>query len=194
MVPEINLLPQMERRTTGNKWGIFLVVLAFIAVVGVLAFQYFSFSNSVKTLQADQQALLVEKTAVEEKIVALEQPEKMDLGTMVGVLERITYPVSPLLEEINVYRGDDVYLREFILTDNEIKFVMDFETMPEAAAYVGDMVGSKYFTDIKVDEIWTFDPVEEEEMIEAFDVVSRFANRFTVTIDPAYLRTGGIVR
>lgn len=194
MVPEINLLPQMERRTAGNKWGILLVVLAFIAVVGVLAFQYFSLTNSVKALQADQQALLAEKTAVEEKIVALEQPEKMDLGTMVGVLERITYPVSPLLEEINVYRGDNVYLREFILKDNEVEFVMDFETMPEAATYVGDVVSSEYFTDIKVDEIFTFDPVEEDETSEAFDVVSRFGNRFTVTIDPTYLRTGGIVR
>ena len=194
MVPEINLLPKMERRTTGNKWGILLVVLAFIAIVGVLAFQYFSLSNSVKALQADQQALLAEKTAVEEKIVTLEQPEKMDLGTMVGVLERITYPVSPLLEEINVYRGDNVYLREFILKDNEVEFVMDFETMPEAATYVGDVVGSEYFIDIKVDEIFTFGPVEEDETIEAFDVVSRLGNRFTVTIDPTYLRTGGIVR
>ena len=194
MVPEINLLPQMERRTTGNKWGILLVVLAFIAVVGVLAFQYFSLSNSVKTLQADQQALLAEKTAVEEKIVMLEQPEKMDLGTMVGVLERITYPVSPLLEEINVYRGDNVYLREFILKDNEVEFVMDFETMPEAATYVGDVVGSEYFTDFKVDEIFTFGTVEEDETIEAFDVVSRLGNRFTVTIDPTYLLTGGTVR
>lgn len=194
MVPEINLLPQMERRTAGNKWGILLVVLAFIVVVGVLAFQYFSLTNSVKILQADQQALLAEKTAVEEKIVTLEQPGKMDLGTMVGVLERITYLVSPLLEEINVYRGDNVYLREFILKDNEVEFVMDFETMPEAATYVGDVVGSEYFTDIKVDEIFTFDPVEEDETIEAFDVVSRFGNRFTVTIDPTYLRTGGIVQ
>ncbi len=194
MVPEINLLPQMERRTGGSKWGALLVVLAFLAVVGGLAFQYFSLTNSVKTLQADQQALLAEKTKVEEKIATLEQPEKMDLSMMVGVLETITYPVSPLLEEINAYRGDDVYLREFILTDNEIKFVMDFETMPEAATYVGDVVGSTYFTDIKVEEIRSSEPVLDERTTESFDVVDRFENHFTVTIDPTYFRTGGTVR
>jgi len=194
MVPEINLLPQMERKSGGSKWGALLVLIAFIAIVGVLAFQYFSLTSSVKTLQADQQALLAEKTKVEEKIATLEQPEKMDLGTMVGVLERITYPVSPLLEEMNVYRGDNVYLREFILKDNEIEFVMDFETMPETATYVGDLVGSAYFADVKVDEIETFVPVVGERTFESFDVIDRFANRFIVTIDPTYLRTGGIVQ
>lgn len=194
MVPEINLLPQMERKSGGSKWGNLLIVLAFIAVVGGLAFQYFSLTSSVKTLQADQQALLADKTTIETRISELEQPEQIDLATMVGVLETITYPVSPLLKEINVYRGDNVYLREFILTENEIEFVMDLETMPEVATYVGDLVGSAYFTDIKVDEIETFGPAERERTLESFDVVSRFANRFTVTIDPTYLRTGGAVR
>ncbi|WP_318615189.1 hypothetical protein [Sporosarcina sp. YIM B06819] len=194
MVPEINLLPQMERKSGGSKWGSLLVVIAFIAIVGGLAFQYFSLTDSVKILQADQQALLADKTTIEARIAELEQPEQMDLATMVGVLEKVTYPVSPLLAELNVYRGDHVYIREFILTDNEIEFVMDFETMPEAATYLGDLVGSAYFADIKVDEIETFDPVESEETLESFDVISRLANRFIVTIDPTYLRTGGIVQ
>ena len=54
---------------------------------------------------------------------------------------------------MNLYRGEDVYLREFILTDNEIEFVMDFETMPETATYVGDLTGSVYFADVKVEEV-----------------------------------------
>ncbi|MEK5039102.1 PilN domain-containing protein [Sporosarcina sp. FSL K6-3457] len=194
MVPEINLLPQMERKSGGSKWGTLLVLIAFIAIVGVLAFQYFSLTGSVKTLQADQQALLAERTAIEAKIAELEQPEQMDLATMVGVLDRITYPVSPLVEEINAYRGDDVYLREFILKENEIEILMDFETMPETATYVGDLLGSVYFEDVKVDEIETFVPTPGERKTELFDVVDRFANRFIVTIDPTYLRTGGIVQ
>jgi hypothetical protein len=194
MVPEINLLPQMERRTAGNKWGALVVGVAFIVIVLFLAFHYFSLSKSVKTLQADQQALLADKATIEAKIATLEQPEQMDLATIVGVLETITYPVSPLLEEMNHYRGEDVYLREFILTENEIEFVMDFETMPETATYVGDLTGSVYFADIKVEEVVTLVPVEEDRTVESFDVVDRFANRFTVTIDPTFLRTGGAVR
>ena len=194
MVPEINLLPQMERKSGGSKWGAILVALAFVAIVGVLAFQYFTLTSSVKTLQADQQALLADRIAIEAKIAEMEQPEQMDLATMVGVLDRITYPVSPLLEEINAYRGDNVYLREFILKENEIEFLMDFETMPETATYVGDLVGSAYFADVKVDEVEIFSPSEVERTKESFDVVDRFANRFIVTIDPTYLRTGGTVQ
>lgn len=194
MVPEINLLPQMERKSGGSKWGTLLVLFAFVAVVGILAFQYFSLTSSVKTLQADEQALLAEKTEIEAKITALAQPEQMDLATMVGVLETVTYPVSPLLEEINVYRGNNVYLREFKLFENEIEFVMDFETMPETATYVSDLTVSDYFSDMKVEEVNTFGPVEREETIESFDVVSRFANRFTVVIEPIYLRTGGSIQ
>ena len=194
MVPEINLLPQMERKSAGNKWGALLVGVAFIVIVLFLAFQYFSLTKSVKTLQADQQALLADKATIEAKVATLEQPEQMDLATIVGVLETITYPVSPLLEEMNLYRGEDVYLREFILTDNEIEFVMDFETIPEMATYVGDLTGSAYFADVKVEEVETIVPVEGDGTVESFDVVDRFANRFTVTIDPTYLRTGGAVR
>ena len=194
MVPEINLLPQMDRKSAGNKWGALVVGVAFITIVAVLAFQYFSLTSSVKTLQAEQQVLLAEKTTIETKIATLEQPEKMDLATMVGVLESITYPVSPLLEEMNFYRGPDVYLREFILTENEIEFVMDFETVPEVATYVGDLTASDYFSDMKVEEVETFVPVDGDRTVESFDVVDRFENRFTVTIDPTYLRTGGTVQ
>ncbi len=194
MVPEINLLPQMERKSTGNKWGALLVGVAFIVIVLFLAFQYFSLTKSVKTLQADQQALLADKATIEAKVATLEQPEQMDLATIVGVLETITYPISPLLEEMNLYRGEEVYLREFILTDNEIEFVMDFETIPEMATYVGDLTGSAYFADVKVEDVETIVPIEGDGTVESFDVVDRLANRFTVTIDPTYLRTGGAVR
>lgn len=194
MVPEINLLPQMERKSVGNKWGTLLVGVAFIVIVLFLAIQYFSLTKSVKTLQTEQQALLADKTTIEAEIASLEQPEQMDLATIVGVLETITYPVSPLLEEMNLYRGEDVYLREFILIENEIEFVMDFETMPETATYVDDLTGSVYFADIKVEEIETIVPEEGDKTVESFDVVNRFENRFTVTIDPTYLRTGGAVR
>ncbi|MFJ7933526.1 PilN domain-containing protein [Sporosarcina sp. NPDC096371] len=196
MVPEINLLPQMERKSAGNRWVALLLGIAFILIVLFLAFQYFSLTKSVNALQVDQQALLADRTSIEANITALEQPEQMDLTTVVEVLESGTYPVSPLIEELNRYRGNHVYLREFILIDSEIEFVLDFETMPETATYVGELTGSAYFTDVKVEEITTVDLAleEEERTTESFDVMERFTNRFTVTFDPSYLRSGGAVR
>ncbi len=196
MVPEINLLPQMERKSAGNKWGVLLLGLAFILLMLFLVFQYFSLTKSINTLQADQQVLLTEKTEFQTAVESLEQPLQMDLATVVQVLESVTYPVSPLIEEMNSYRGDHVYLSEFILTENAIEFLIDFETMPEVATYVGDLTGSAYFTDVKVEEITTFDPTVQvdEEKTDSFQRVNRFSNRLTVTIDPYYLRNGGAVR
>ncbi len=111
MVPEINLLPQMERKSAGNRWVALLLGIAFILIVLFLAFQYFSLTKSVNALQVDQQTLLANRTSIEANITALEQ-----------ALE------------------------------------------------------------------------EEERTTESFDVVERFTNRFTVTFDPSYLRSGGAVR
>ena len=76
MVPEINLLPQMERRSAGNKWELCSLGVAFIVFVLFLAFQYFSLSKSVNTLQADQQALLADKTTIETEIACWNSQSK----------------------------------------------------------------------------------------------------------------------
>ncbi|MHA6259329.1 PilN domain-containing protein [Sporosarcina sp. CAU 1771] len=198
MVPEINLLPRSERKTSNRKWVFLIAGPIFLFLLTFLAIQYFSVTKDIKHLQAEQQALELQKTTLTEQLEVLEVPEVLDLATSVRFIESKTYAVSPLLKEIHDFTSAESYLRDFNFAETEIQFAVDMETISEVATYVGDLDGSSYFADIKVEDISTFDPVskeeEEEETVDVFTEVERFANNFTVTIDPTYLLTGGGLR
>ncbi|MCZ2259824.1 hypothetical protein [Sporosarcina sp. G11-34] len=200
MSPEINLLPQIDRVSTGKRWLSIILAATFALILIYLIFQYFSLSKNVNNLIAEEQLLLTEKAELEASLITLEEPQVVDLGTSVEFVESVSYPVSPLLIEINKYVNEHTYLRDYLFSENTIQFEVDFETIGEVVTYVGDLAGSPYLEDVKVEEISTFNPApstsveEEEKKTDSFDEVERFTNIFTVTIDSDYLRTGGEVQ
>ncbi|MFD1927292.1 PilN domain-containing protein [Sporosarcina siberiensis] len=196
MVPDINLLPRIDRKSENNRLLFIITGILFALILIILLFQYFSLMKSVNGLQAEKQLLEERKNELAAEVEVLEQPKAADLATSVRFIESKTYLVSPLLKDIHLYTTNESYLREFVFAENEITIDVDMETMAEVATYVGELDGSSYFTDIKVEEINTFDPVtsEEGDIINTFSAVERFANKFTVVIDPNYLRTGGVVQ
>lgn len=197
MVPDINLLPQIDRPSQSRRWLSIIFGISFVFLLLFVAVQYLTLSKSVNKLQSEEQALLAEKAELESSVVVLEEPKQVDLATSISFVESVAYPVSPLLLEINKYVNGNTYLRNYVFSESSIQFSVDFETLAEVVAYVGDLAGSSYFQDVKVEQISTFDPIqrdEEEEKTDSFDEVERFSNTFTVIIDPYYLRTGGDVR
>jgi len=200
MAPEINLLPQIDRISTGKRWLSIILAATFALILIYLIFQYFSLSKNVNNLIAEEQLLLTEKAELEASLITLEEPQVVDLGTSVEFVESVSYPVSPLLVEVNKYVNEHTYLRDYVFSENTIQFSVDFETISEVVTYVGDLAGSTYLEDVKVEEISTFNPAglssseEEEEETDAFDEVERFSNRFTVIIDPHYIRSDGEVQ
>lgn len=200
MAPEVNLLPHIERVSPGRRWLSIILAVVFALLLIYLGFQYFTVNKKIKSLEAEQQVLQNEKTDLESSIVILDAPQEVDLGMSVTFIENVSYPISPLLVEINKYVHENTYLRDYVFSENTIQFSVDFETMGEVVSYVADLAGSTYFEDVKVEQISTFDPKpsavdeEDEENTESFDEVERFANTFTVIIDPQYLLTGGEVQ
>jgi hypothetical protein len=196
MVPEINLLPSSGGKSSGNRMLPVILIIIFGLLVVFLTVHYFSLSKSVNQLQTEQQLLQSQKLELESSVLSLDQPEQVDLGITVQFIESVAYPVSPLLIEINKYIRENTYLREYLFSENEITFSVDFETMADVVTYVGDLTGSSYFADVKVDQITASDTTtsDDEEKTNSFDEVERLSNTFTVIIDPTYIQTGGVER
>ncbi|WP_210468780.1 PilN domain-containing protein [Sporosarcina sp. 6E9] len=196
MAPEINLLPHIERPSRGRRSLTIVLGIAFLLLVIYLSFQYISLNKTIQSLQTEEQQLQAEKAELEESIIVLDTPVKIDLATSVEFVESVSYAVSPLLVEVNKYVNENTYLRNYIFSESTIKFAVDFETLAEVVAYVGDLSSSPYFQDVKVEQIYTFDPAsstdEPGEETKSFEKVERFANELTVEIDPYYIRTGGV--
>ena len=195
MIPDINLLPERERRTSSSQIVWMLMGLIFVLLLAFIIFQYVSLTKNINSLEAEQEVLEEERIALESKVDSLESVEEVDLDTAVAFIENVSYPVSPLLIEVNKYITPHAYLRDYHFTETEIRFSVDFETMTDIVQYVGDLQGSVYFNDVKVEEITRFDPVQhDEEQTNGFDNVERFTNQITVTIDPSYILSGGDLR
>ncbi|WP_172369034.1 PilN domain-containing protein [Sporosarcina jiandibaonis] len=196
MAPEINLLPHIERPSPGRRWLTIILAAAFVLLVIYLTLQYLSLNKTIQTLQSEEQQLQAEKAELETSIIDLDAPVKIDLATSVEFVESVSYPVSPLLIEVNKYANENTYLRNYVFSESTINFAVDFETLAEVVTYVSDLSSSPYFQDVKVEQIYTFDPApsdeEEDEETETFEKVERFSNELTVVIDPYYIRTGGV--
>ena len=196
MAPEINLLPHIERQSPGRRWLTIILAVALVLLVIYLSYQYLALNKTIQSLQSEEQQLQSEKAELESSLIQLDEPIKIDLATSVEFVESVSYPVSPLLVEVNKYVKENTYLRNYVFSESTIKFAVDFETLAEVVAYVSDLSSSPYFQDVKVEQIYTFDPApsneEEEEETEKFEKVERFANELTVVIDPYYIRTGGV--
>lgn len=194
MIPEINLLPKQDRNAASRKRFVVLLGIVFALLFIVVGVQYVTVSKNLDKLQGEQQTLELRKTELETQVAALQAPEVADLATSVRFIESVSYPVSPLLLELQSYIPQNTYVRGYSFTEKAISFDVDFETIANVATFVGDVDGSANFKDVKVESISTFstkNDVEEEKTTE-FTEVERFANTFTVDIDPTYLRNGGV--
>lgn len=186
MIPDINLLPQRERRTARGKWLLFAFGAFFILALAFMAYQYIAFSKNIHQLEAEESALNSEKEELAAELALLRESEGEDLETSVQFIEHISYPVSPLIIELNRYLDEHAYLRSYSFEHDTLSFAVDFETITDVSNYVDDLLRSPYVKDVIINGMSSFDPVALEE--DQFKVIDRFANTFEVLIDLNYLR------
>ena len=194
MVPEINLLPKVAQKSARFKLISFILAFVFCLLLVIIVFQYISVTNSIKVLESEQQLLAAQKVVLDEELATLNEPQKINLEASVAFTERISYPVSPLIIEINKYLDEYAYLREYSFSEETVAFSVDFETISEVAWYVEDLMNSPYVKDVIVNEMESFDPTVHD-IKNRFEVTDRFSNTFEVLIDLEYLRgAGGVDR
>lgn len=187
MIPDINLLPQREKRSASGGW-LFIIfgVLFFIALV-VMTVQFFVLMKNTAVLEAEEDELQRENVALQEELAALQSSDEMDLETSLQFIESISYPVSPLIIELNKYLDDHAYLRTYSFREDTLSFIVDFETISDVSVYIDNLLKSPYVKDVIVDGMTAFDPTNLEEDANQFNVIDRFANTFEILIDLDYL-------
>lgn len=188
MVPEINLLPKMESKKSNNLIVILSIVIAGLLLV-FLSFQFFSLKKDVNNLTTEETQIIAERDVLSAQVSSSNTEDKGSLSTSVTFVESVSYPVSPLIEEIYSLLLLNTYLRNYEFEESEIILIADFETMNDISIYVEKLLNSEYFTDVQVQEITNFDPPgsTEESSTTDFDIQSRYSATINLTIDQSFL-------
>lgn len=190
MVTEINLLPKHNRRKS-NVFLISIVLGALLVIFFVfLLMQYINTKSELETLTATDSQLLATKIEMESTLSNVQGVNKDSFSASVEFVESVSYPVSPLIDELESYLVGNSYLTSYSFSESSLSISADFETLTEVATYVESLSKSTYFADVQVNNVAKFNlesSEAEENLDEDFTVIPRHSVQFDLLINDAYL-------
>lgn len=191
MIPNINLLPKLEKERTVPV-GIIAVMIAFVAIVlAVFIFQYFGAKSELTKLSAQQTELTAQRDQVKKQLTDLQNKTKGSLAQSVKYVENVSYYVTPLITETNTLLPAHAFLRSYTFSKENVVIIVDFETMSSVSDYVEKLLASPYFTDIQLGSVSNFEVGTTQENANKFTNVPRYTADITLTIDKPYLASTG---
>nr|WP_054550588.1 hypothetical protein [Lysinibacillus sphaericus] len=194
MVPDINLLPQLEKRTTSPKLFYSLVIVIVGLIVAYLLFLFFTSNSELSRLTAEEQALTTQLDQLQQELDARQNIDQGSLEKSVTFIQSVSYPVTPLIDETKTLLPTHSYLRSYVFGENSVNIEVDFETMTDISKYVERLLMSSYFTDAQINTVSNFEIELGEQRVltpqQKFKEVPRYSVSITATIDFMYLAGG----
>ena len=198
MIPNINLLPKTDRRHAESKLVYILIGVIAILVLAIMLWQYFSARSSLADLMTEEVALQQEVATLQlEYDTYLASQKGGSLEESVTFVERVSYEVSPLIDETQGLLEGNTYLRSYSFSESAVTIAVDFETLANIAGYVSALENSSFFTDAQLSNVSNFElspassSEEETDETEKFNEVPRYSTNITLQIDQTYLANRG---
>jgi len=194
MVPDINLLPNLEKKhsTPTLIYVVFIILIGMI--IGYMIFLFFQAKSDLTTLNAQEVELSSQREQLQIELDSKQNANKGSLEQSVQFVEKVSYPVTPLMDETQVLLPEQTYLRNYVFGEKNVEVTADFETMSAISSYLEKLTASPYFNDIQVDTISNFDVAigsqEEKSAKNKFKEVPRYSATITLGIDFKFLAGG----
>lgn len=194
MVPEINLLPNLEKKhsTPTSIYVVFIILIGMI--VGYMIFLFFQAKSDLTKLSAQEVELSSQHEQLQMELDGKQNANQGSLEQSVQFVENVSYPVTPLMDETQVLLPEQTYLRNYVFGEKNVEITADFETMSVISSYLEKLTASPYFNDIQVDTISNFDLAignqEEESAKNKFKEIPRYSATITLGIDFKFLAGG----
>lgn len=194
--PNINLMPRVEKQK--SNFQLFYVVIGVLMILAIAAMTWLFFTarGDLNQLQTQGQALQSELTTAQAELAVMQSTTASTISESLAFVERVSYAVSPLIDEINGLLPEHTYLRNYAFTETGVQISVDFESLAVISQYVERLNNSPYFDDVQLNSLNGFeinagtDLAAETSAID-FSQSVRYAAMITVVIDSLYLATGG---
>lgn len=193
MIPNINLLPKLEKEKQVPIWLYIFIISSIAVVLAFFIFQYFTARSSVIELTIEQQQLTTERDELQTKLTTLKTVDKESLYEIVQFVQSVSYPITPLITEINQLLPKFTYLRSYEFTEEGVTLEVDFETFSSISEFVANLTASDYFNDAKLETIENFEVKETDKnsKSETFTMIPRYTVEIMLTINHDFLATVG---
>ncbi|MEK4530213.1 PilN domain-containing protein [Solibacillus sp. FSL K6-1554] len=194
MIPDINLLPKIEKGATSLKLAFILVGILSVLTIGLLAITYFSARSEISSAIPERDSLILTRDALNAELASAQTGSQGSLEESVAFVERVSYPVSPIIIETRNLLPTDTYLRSYAFSEKGVQVAVDFETLNAISVYVSQLEKSSYFDDVQVGTIQNFElnPTGEEvNDTQQFTEVPRYSVEIFLVIDQLHVAAGG---
>ncbi|MGE7997416.1 PilN domain-containing protein [Lysinibacillus sp. NPDC093190] len=194
MVPEINLLPNLEKKHSTPTFIYVVFIILIGMIVGYMIFLFFQAKSDLTKLSAQEVELSSQREQLQMELDGKRNANQGSLEQSVQFVENVSYPVTPLMDETQVLLPEQTYLRNYVFGEKNVEITADFETMSAISSYLEKLTASPYFNDIQVDTISNFDVSignqEEKSAKNKFKEVPRYSATITLGIDFKFLAGG----
>ncbi|WP_107942340.1 hypothetical protein [Metasolibacillus fluoroglycofenilyticus] len=198
MIPDINLLPHVSRTESNFKIFYSILAIATLLLLSLIVWQSFATQAEVTKLTNEQQALQAQRDQLQNDYNALLNANTGSIEQAVIFVEKVSYPVSPLVDEVRALLIPNSYLRNYMFGEEKVTVRADFETFTDISKYVALLEQSEYFNDVQLGTVTDFevnpsganDTINENEV--DFGSVSRYSVQIELYIDKIYLANGGV--
>lgn len=192
MIPNINLLPKVERRTS-NKSLLWLSGTILLLIFLGVGFYYYSLQSDVKSLIQQHQNLASQIEASQKEVANLQTAGPGSFDQSVQYVESVSYPVTPIIDSVKGYLASYEKLTSLTYGETGVTVIIDFETLHGISTYVQNVLTDPLFSDVQVTSVESFDPAkkEYEEAVESDHLIPRYKATMLLSINRAKLLAEG---
>ncbi|WP_339214837.1 PilN domain-containing protein [Solibacillus sp. FSL W8-0372] len=194
MIPDINLMPKIERGEASLNFAFYLVGILSLVTLGLMAWTFFSAKSEIASSIPERDSLILTRDQLSAEVASFETMNQGSLEESVAFVKRVSFPVSPVITETRNLLPLNTYLRSYVFSEIGVQVTVDFETLNAISTYVSNLEKSPYFNDVQLGTIQNFDvnPVGEELSAEQqFSEVPRYSVEIMLLIDQLYVAAGG---
>ncbi|WP_026906456.1 PilN domain-containing protein [Paucisalibacillus globulus] len=189
MLPEINLLPKIERQSSVHYIiflsGLIICLLLFSALI----YFYLNAKSDLNEVNRNISQLEQEKTILEQRINNLDTGDETDVFEKVATfVEQQIIPTSNFIDELLVLLPEHGYLSNYAYNYQSVQIETQFETMTAAADYVEDLNSSDYIKNVQVNTMNTFELGDaQDDNEEIYSTIPRYTVNITIEVDEQFM-------
>ncbi|MHA6251457.1 PilN domain-containing protein [Oceanobacillus sp. CAU 1775] len=188
MLPEVNLLPKIER-TESRLYTVFLIgLILFLITLGIFIYFYISITNQLNATEQRVATLESEKQILEANYnTHLADETGPSFSEAVAYIAEHRLPTSRLVDEYITLLPDHAYLSNYNFDYTTVSIQTQFETIDDTSLYVANLTESELLDKVIIEQVSTFEVgdggMSEEEAGVLYDTIPRYDVSYSMEVN-----------